>query len=80
MKFIDIDLENGDFADEMIRHIENDYGRSIARIADFERAKEPHTFNIKIIFTDFRLLDAKIQVMQFSCFDQPSIQIVGTYY
>lgn len=80
MKYVNIDLENSDFADEMIRHIENDYGRSIARIADFEKAKEPHTFDIKIVFTDFRLLEAKIKVLPISFFEQPSIQIIGTYY
>lgn len=79
MKRIDFNAgEHHDFADEMIRQIEKDYGRSVARIPFFENAEEPNCFDIKIIFTDFKLLEAKIRVVPF--FDMPSIQIKGTYY
>jgi hypothetical protein len=78
MKHIDIDLENQDFADEFIRHIENDYGRSVARIADFKRTGL-NTFDLKIIFSDFRLLEAEMRVVP-QMFDFPCIQIHGIYY
>jgi hypothetical protein len=80
MKDIHIDLENQDLAEEMMRHIEKDYGRSIARIAFFKKAIEPYTFDIKIIFTDFRLLEAKIKVVPYSYFEVPAIEIHGIYY
>jgi hypothetical protein len=80
MKDIHIDLENQDLAEEMMKHIEKDYGRSIARIAYFKKAREPYTFDIKIIFTDFRLLEAKIQVTPYDYFELPSIQIQGIYH
>ena len=73
----DFDFEDVDFADEMIQAIEKDYGRSIQRIPFFERGKEPHTFDIKIIFTDFRLLEAKIAVIPI--YGMPTIQIHGIY-
>jgi hypothetical protein len=72
--FYDIDI-----ADEVLRKIENDYGRSIARIPFFERAiEEPNTFDIKVVFSDFRLLEAKIRVIPL--FDLATIQVDGIYY
>lgn len=73
-----IDLENSDLADEMIRYIEKDYGRSVARIVDFNRTGL-NTFKLKIIFSDFGLLDADLKVVPLmdGC---PSIQVSGTYY
>lgn len=77
MKHYDIDLDEQDFADEMIRQIEKDYGRSVARIPYFRYADEPHAFDIKIIFTDFRLLEAKINVK--FIYGLPTVTIQGTY-
>ena len=67
-----------DIADEVIGHIEKEYGRSIARIPYFERSFEPNSFDIKIIFTDFKLLEGKIQVVPFH--GLASIRVSGTYY
>jgi hypothetical protein len=72
-----IDFEEVEFADEMIRAIEKDYGRSVARIPYFERVGR-HSFDIKIIFTDFRLLEGEIKVVP--SFPLISVQIHGTYY
>ncbi len=78
MTYIDIDFEDDELADKIMRSIEKDYGRSIQRIPFFERGIEPNTFDIKVIFTDFRLLEAKIIVVPY--FNYPSIQVHGTYY
>jgi hypothetical protein len=79
VKRFDIDFEEQDFADEMIKAIEEDYGRQIARIAYFERNRfDPNIFSVKIIFMDFKLLEAEIKVLPF--FDMPSIQVEGIYY
>jgi hypothetical protein len=76
-----IDLENSDFADIMIKAIEKDYGRSIARIPYFERAGR-HTFEMKVVFTDFRLLEATISIIPDLHFQMiaGNVQIDGTYY
>jgi hypothetical protein len=72
------DFNDVDIADEVIRSIESEYGRSIARIPYFERASEPNSFDIKIIFSDFKLLEGKIQVMPY--LDIATVRVSGTYY
>lgn len=72
-------FDEQDIADEVIRNIEKEYGRSIARIPFFERSEdEPFCFDIKIIFTDFKLLEGKIQVIPF--FDMATVKVEGIYY
>jgi hypothetical protein len=73
------DFDSSDIADEVIRNIENEYGRSIARIPYFERASEPYSFDIKIIFSDFKLLEGKIEVMPFIG-HMAQVRVSGTYY
>jgi hypothetical protein len=75
---MNLDFYDLDIADELIRAIEKDYGRGIARIPHFERADEPHTFDVKIVFTDFRLFEGTIQVIPF--FDMASVKVEGIYY
>jgi hypothetical protein len=65
-----------DFADEMIDAIEKEYGTQIERIAKFE--EHIGFFRISIIFQDYRLLEAKIKVIDFC--GMPSIQISGYYF
>ena len=65
-----------DFADEMIEAIEKEYGQPIERIAKFD--EHDGFFKISIIFIDYRLLEAKIKILNF--LDMPSIQIQGYYY
>lgn len=78
MDFFEID-HNEDFADEIFRKIEQDYGRGIARVPYFERSSTPHCFDIKIIFTDFKLLEGQIRVIPF--FEMgATVQIEGIYY
>ena len=72
-----MNIEELDMADELLRQIENDYGRGIARIPYFERADEPYTFDIKIIFTDFRLMEGKIIIIPF--FDMAKVMVEGIY-
>jgi hypothetical protein len=71
-------FEEMDIADDIIRNIEKDYGRSIARIPYFERSDEPYSFDIKIIFTDFKLLEGTIKVVP--CWGMASVQVNGIYY
>lgn len=77
MMFNDLDI-----ADEVLRNIEMEYGRSIARIPYFERSEKEHNcFNIKVIFTDFKLLEGQIRVVPLPFYDMgASIRISGTYY
>ena len=73
------DFYEDDIADTVIRNIEKEYGRSIARIPYFERSdEEPYSFDVKIIFTDFKLLEGKIQVVPF--LDMATVRVLGTYY
>jgi hypothetical protein len=76
MKYLDFDeLE---IADDIISAIENDYGRDIARIPYFKRASDNFAFDIKIIFTDFRLLEGQIKIVPF--FDMMTVQVDGIFY
>lgn len=77
MKRVDLDIDHPDFADQIIRTIEDEYGRSVVRIPHFKQV-DFNSFDIKLIFSDFRLLEAKIKVVPF--YDMPSIQIQGTFY
>lgn len=73
-----MNIEELEISDELLRAIENDYGRGIARIPYFERADEPYTFDIKIVFTDFRLMEGKIMVIPY--FDMAKVMVEGIYY
>lgn len=77
MMFNDLDI-----ADEVLRNIEMEYGRSIARIPYFERSDMEHNcFDIKVIFTDFKLLEGQIRVVPLPFYDMgATIRISGTYY
>jgi hypothetical protein len=69
-----------DMADEVLKNIEMEYGRSIARIPYFERSDEEHNcFDIKIIFTDFKLLEGQIKVLPFHNIGA-TVRVSGTYY
>lgn len=78
MNSFEADFEGIDIADEVISEIEKDYGRTIARIPFFERAEEPNSFDIKIIFSDFKLLEAKISVVPY--FGLMTVKVEGIYY
>jgi len=65
-----------DFADEMIDAIEKEYGQPIERIAKFDR--QGGIIKFSIIFIDYRLLEAKIKVLNY--LGMPSIEIHGYYY
>lgn len=73
-----------DIADEILRNIEQEYGRSIARIPYLQKSDvEQNCFDIKIIFTDFKLLEGQIRVIPMwdNLFDvSATIRVSGTYY
>lgn len=71
------EINGADFADDLLRAIEKDYGRSIAKIPKFERIGK-REFLISIIFTDFRLLEAEIKVHEI--YGLPAVKIEGKYY
>lgn len=80
MNITNIDFENEDFADVMFRSLEKDYGRSIARIAKFERISR-FRFLISVIFSDFRLMEGEIRVVEADYgYGIPQIEIHGVYY
>jgi hypothetical protein len=76
MMFLDFDEE--DIADHIIGAIEKDYGRMIARIPYFERTGET-TFELKVIFSDFKLLEAEIQVVPYYIDGLSTIKVEGIY-
>ena len=65
-----------DFADDLLLAIEKDYGRSIMKIPKFKRVGKT-TFLISIVFSDFRLLEAEIKVVEI--YGMPTIKIEGVY-
>lgn len=73
-----IDIYDDNFADEIFRAVEKDYGRGIARIPKFKRISK-FTFLISIIFADFRLLEAEIHVTE-AGYGIPHIEIHGEYF
>ena len=75
--FDEIDFHGMDMADEMIAAIEKDYGRSIQRILIFKKTGR-HTFDIVCIFSDYKMLQAEIKVVQM--YDLPSVIVEGIYY
>ena len=67
--------------EEMVRAIENEYGRSIARIAKFKRV-DLFKYKFSAIFTDFRLLEAEVETMP-NFVDEGlmiQVEIRGDYY
>lgn len=73
-----LDFDEEDIADHIIGAIEKDYGRMIARIPYFERTSE-HTFDIKVIFADFCLLEAEITVVPYYVDGLSTIKVEGIY-
>ena len=61
MREIELDFDNAEFFDVMIAEMEKEYGRSVARIAKLERTSY-FSFNISVIFSDFCLLEAEVNV------------------
>lgn len=70
-------LKGIDFADDMLRAIENDYGRSIMKIPKFRRI-HTDSFLITIIFSDYTLLEAEVRVVDL--YGLPAIKVEGKYF
>jgi hypothetical protein len=68
-----------DIADQVIRAIEKDYGRGIARIPYCERTSF-NTFEIKVVFADFTLLEAEIIISAHFMDGYSTIRVDGIYY
>jgi len=80
MREIEIDFDDADFFDVMIAELEKEYGRSVARIAKLERINFD-AFNVSIIFSDFRLLEAEVNVKNYSPYSfDPIVQIRGEFH
>jgi len=80
MREIELDFDDREFFDVMIAEIEKEYGRSVARIAKLERINFD-AFNVSIIFSDFRLLEAEVNVRNYSLYDfEPIVTIRGEYH
>lgn len=77
MQHFETDFDNPDFVDEMMAAIESDYGRSIARVARMKQISE-YRFLVSIIFTDFRLLEAQVNICE--VYGLPTIKIEGNYF
>ncbi|MBT2728376.1 hypothetical protein J7E63_15715 [Bacillus sp. ISL-75] len=71
------DFNGVDFADDLLRSIEKDYGKSIMKIPKFKRIGST-LFEISIIFSDYRLLEAEINIAEI--YGMPAIKVNGTYY
>lgn len=75
---MEFDYEQKEIVDELIKVIEAEYGKSVVRIAYLEPTDDPYLFDLKLIFTDFVLLDGYIVIHPME--DIATIRIVGTYY
>ena len=75
---MDFDYEQKEIVDELIKGIEAEYGKSVVRIAYLEATDNPYIFDIKVIFTDFRLLDGQIVIQPID--DIVTVRIQGIYY
>lgn len=71
------ELSGVDFADDLLRAIENEYGRTIMKIPKFNRITY-NKFLISVIFSDYRLLEGEIEV--FELYGMPAIKLDGTYF
>lgn len=79
MKIINLEYdENTDFVDKMIQTIEKEYGCPIARIPHFEKVENSNSFDLKIIFTDFKYLEGQVHIIPYD--HSTSIEIQGTFY
>jgi hypothetical protein len=80
MREIELDLDNSDFFDVMIAEMEKEYGRSVARIAKLKRTSY-FSFEVSIIFSDFCLLEAEVNVSSIDPYDlEPVVTIRGEYH
>lgn len=70
-------MENVDFAAEIFKAVENNYGKPIKRIGKFEDCGK-QGFKIIMIFTDYRILEAKVKVE--TVLGEHCITLEGTYY
>ena len=69
-------LNEFDFAKDMFEMIEEETGGKIERIVKAE--EKGSYFYITFLFTDYRILEAKIQVAV--SFGMPTIKIQGSYH
>jgi hypothetical protein len=80
MREIEIDFDEMEFFDVMINELEKEYGRSVARLAKIERTSS-YSFDISVIFSDFRLLEAEVNVTNNSLYSlEPVVTIRGEYH
>lgn len=70
-------LKGIDFADDMLRAIEKDYGRTIMKIPKFRRILN-NVFAISIIFTDYTLLEAEVSIIDL--YGMPALKVEGNYF
>jgi hypothetical protein len=70
-------MEKMDYAAEIFKAVEGNYGKQIKRIVKFEEYGK-HGFKLNIIFTDYRILEAKVKVE--TVLGEPCITLEGTYY
>ena len=80
MREVELDFDDEGFFEVMIAEIEKEYGRSVARIAKLKRTSY-FSFDISVIFSDFCLLEAEVNVEAPSPFSiEPVVTIRGEYY
>lgn len=77
MNIHEIDFNGNDLAEDLIKIIEKDYGRTVYRIPKFART-HLHGFKMTCIFTDYTLLEADIIISPVN--DIPTIEIHGKYF
>ena len=76
---LDFDFENKEVVMQLITAIEKEYGKSVVRIPYLEPSEDfIGVFEIRAIFTDFRLLEGYIYVE--SEVDHVTVRVEGTYY
>jgi hypothetical protein len=80
MREIEIDFDDVGFFEVMVAELEKEYGRSVVRIAKLQRTSY-FSFDISVIFSDFCLLEAEVNVMSDDPFSlEPVVTIRGEYH
>jgi hypothetical protein len=54
--------ERGDLAHQLIVEIQKHYGKQVERTVKFEPTSDRYTFDVLLVFTDYRILEGQIRI------------------
>lgn len=78
MTYFEADYDHpDDLVDTIIAALEDDYQCNVHRVAKMNQVSK-YRFSVSIIFTDYRLLEADINIV--TKYGLPALEICGIYY